>query len=90
TSPLVLDHRQKEELLLTSAQSLFAAVVMADFEFHLKEALVLLVLFVTQLFIPDERVRYFFCAIYILLAIGMLVASKPRRDMFWRALTLRT
>lgn len=89
TSPLVLDHRQKEELLLTSAQSLFAAVVMSDFEFSLKEALMLLVLFVAQLLIPDERIRYIFCAIYILLAIGMLIMSKPRRTMMWRALTLR-
>lgn len=89
TTPLVLDHRQKEELLLTSAQSLFAAVVMSDFEFNVKEALMLLALFLLQLLIPDETIRYIFSAIYVLLSIVMLVTSRRRRVVLWRALTLR-
>jgi cation:H+ antiporter len=89
-TPLELDARQKEELLLTSAQSLFAAVILADFRFSVTEALMLLVLFVVQLFFPDERIRYAFSALYILLSIGMLVLSKQRRTVLWRALTLRT
>jgi cation:H+ antiporter len=89
-TPLELDSRQKEELLLTSAQSLFAAVILADFRFSVTEALMLLVLFVVQLFFPDERIRYAFSALYILLSIGMLVLSKQRRTVLWRALTLRT
>src|SRR5262249_32589707 len=36
-TPMILDARQKEELLLTSAQSLFAAVVISDFRFALWE-----------------------------------------------------
>lgn len=90
TTPLVLDHRQKEELLLTSAQSLFAAVVMSDFEFNVKEALILLALFLAQLLIPDEGIRYIFSGVYILLSIVMLVISRRRRVVLWRALTLRT
>jgi hypothetical protein len=39
--PMVLNHQQQEELLLTSAQSLFAAVVISDFRFALWEALLL-------------------------------------------------
>ncbi|HJY04714.1 MAG TPA: hypothetical protein VJ323_00285, partial [Bryobacteraceae bacterium] len=44
-APMILDSRQKEELLLTSAQSLFAAVVISDFRFALWEAILLLILF---------------------------------------------
>jgi cation:H+ antiporter len=84
-----LDHRQKEELLLTSAQSLFAAVVISDFQFSLWEAIVLLILFITQLLIPDERVRYIFSALYLILAVAMLVSSQRRRQMLWRALRMK-
>jgi cation:H+ antiporter len=87
--PMELDHRQKEELLLTSAQSLFAAVVISDFQFSLWEAIVLLILFTTQLLIPDERVRYIFSALYLILAVAMLVSSQRRRQMLWRALRMK-
>jgi len=89
-SPMELDHRQKEELLLTSAQSLFAAVILSDFSFSLREALILLALFLAQMLSPWESVRYGFSATYILLAVVMLLASKQRRKMLWWALLLRT
>jgi cation:H+ antiporter len=85
-----LDSRQREELLLTSAQSLFAAVVLSDFHFSLKEAIILFVLFGAQFFFPQENVRYAFSAVYILLAIGLLIWSQPRRQTLWRALLLRS
>ncbi len=85
-----LDSRQREELLLTSAQSLFAAVILSDFHFSLKEATMLFVLFVAQFFFPQENVRYAFSAVYILLAIGLLFWSQPRRQTLWRALLLRS
>src|SRR4029450_122452 len=47
--PMRLDARQVEEILLTAAQSLFALVVIANFRFSVAEAVVLLVLFVSQL-----------------------------------------
>lgn len=50
--PMILDHRQKEELLLTSAQSLFAALIISDFRFALREALLLLLLFFAQWLLP--------------------------------------
>jgi cation:H+ antiporter len=87
--PMDLDHRQKEELLLTSAQSLFAAVVISDFRFALWEALLLLVLFVAQLFIPQESIRYIFSGLYLLAAIIMIFTSRVRRQMLWNALLLR-
>ena len=47
-----LDSRQVEEIFLTSAQSLFAIFIISNFRFAFLEALVLLVLFSTQLVIP--------------------------------------
>lgn len=47
-----LDSMQQEEIFLTAAQSLFAIFVLSNFKFSMLEALVLLVLFSTQLMIP--------------------------------------
>jgi cation:H+ antiporter len=88
-APMVLDNRQKEELLLTSAQSLFAAIIIADFQFSLWEAMMLLVLFVAQFFFPQESIRYVFSGLYLAAAFVMLATSKMRRQMLWNALLLR-
>src|SRR5207253_4428085 len=72
------------------AQSLFAAVILCDFRFSLREALILMALFLAQMLSPWESVRYGFSACYILLAIIMLLASKQRRKTLWWALLLRT
>lgn len=87
--PMVLDGMQKEELLLTSAQSFFAAVLISDFRLSLWEALVLFALFAAQLFFPDPKVRYAFCFLYLILGVGLLATSKQRRSVLWRALTMR-
>lgn len=47
-----LDRLQAEEIFLTAAQSLFAIFILSNFRFSMLEALVLLVLFSTQLVIP--------------------------------------
>jgi cation:H+ antiporter len=88
-APMVLDNRQKEELLLTSAQSLFAAIVISDFQFALWEAMMLLVLFIAQFFFPQESIRYIFSGLYLAAAFVMIVTSKMRRQMLWNALLLR-
>ena len=87
--PMELDHRQKEELLLTSAQSLFAAIIISDFQFALWEAIILLVLFLAQFFFPQESIRYVFSGIYLLVSLVLIVRSKERREMLWNALLLR-
>ena len=100
--PMNLDHRQKEELLLTSAQSLFAALIISDFRFALKEALLLLLLFFAQWILPivllllglsgkisDETIRYYLAYGYLALAILWLLGSAQRRQMLWRALLLK-
>lgn len=88
-APMILDGRQKEELLLTSAQSLFAAIVIADFRFALWEALMLMGLFFAQFFFPQESIRYIFSGIYLLAAFVMIVSSKVKRQMLWNALLFR-
>src|SRR5262249_27330383 len=88
-SPMILNSFQKEELLLTSAQSLFAAVIISDFKFTLWEAILVLVLFSAQFVMPYEGVRYVFCGVYLLASIILLILSKTRREMMIRALTLK-
>jgi len=88
--PLDLDSRQREELLLTSAQSIFAAIVISDFRFSLKEAMLLFVFFIGQFIFPTENERYIFSGIYIAAAITMIATSKTRRQMLIRALMLKS
>jgi cation:H+ antiporter len=87
--PMELDHRQREELLLTSAQSLFAAIVICDLRFSLWEALLLMALFLGNFFFTQESIRYIFSGIYILAAIAMIVSNRERRQMLVSALLLR-
>jgi cation:H+ antiporter len=89
-APMILNTQQKEELLLTSAQSLFAAVVISDFRFTIWEAVLLLALFTGQLLMPQENIRLIFCGLYLVATVIMLARSKTRRRMLWNALLLRT
>ena len=88
--PMELDHRQREELLLTSAQSLFAAIVIADLHFAVWEAILLMVLFIGQLVFPQESIRYIFSGLYFVATIWLIVNSPVRRRMLWNALRFRT
>lgn len=67
--PMVLDARQIEEVLLTSAQSLFAIMLFLNLRLSTKEALVLFVLFISQLAFPQPEIRYVYSAVYIVLAV---------------------
>ncbi len=70
---LPLDARQTEELLLTSAQSLLAAIMLSDLSFSRREALLLAALFTGQLFFPSTEARLWFTGLYLLMGIGILV-----------------
>ena len=74
-----LDSRQVEEIFLTSAQSLFAVSVLANFRFEWWEALTLLGLFSAQLLNPTPAVRYAFAGLYVLLTVALLLGSPKRR-----------
>jgi cation:H+ antiporter len=75
---LHLDARQTEEILLTAAQSLFAIAVMCDLRLSVREALLLLALFATQLFFPDPEVRYAFAFTYLTLGVALMVRKRRK------------
>jgi cation:H+ antiporter len=78
--PMHMDNRQSEEILLTAAQSLFAVAVLANLSFSLGEAVLLFLLFITQLFIPDPRFRYYYSFFYIALTVGLFAFQKSSRE----------
>ncbi|HEU5317151.1 MAG TPA: sodium:calcium antiporter [Chloroflexota bacterium] len=76
---LPLDARQTEELFLTSAQSLFALVLIANFDLSVREAVFLLATFLVQLVFPGTEVRLGFAVLYVVGAVALLVSSPARR-----------
>jgi cation:H+ antiporter len=80
-SNLPLDTRQQEELFLTSAQSLFAIILIANFDLSVKEALLLAGTFLLQLFFPGTEVRIVLAFAYLVLGFAMLAMSSSRRAM---------
>jgi cation:H+ antiporter len=79
-APMEMDSRQVEEMLLTAAQSLFAVAIIANLSFSLGEALLIFVLFSTQLLIPDPAFRYYYSYLYIALAIGLVLLRRDYRE----------
>ncbi len=73
---LPLDARQSEEILLTAAQSLFAVAILLDLKISWKEALALFLLFTIQLIFPGVEVRYIISALYIIIALPILVSKR--------------
>lgn len=71
---LRLDGRQVEEVLLTAAQSLFAAAVLANLRISRGEAAGLLVLFLAQFGFENTTIRYAFAGAY-LLGFVLLIAK---------------
>jgi cation:H+ antiporter len=78
-TPMHMDDRQMEEILLTAAQSLFAVAVLANLNFSLLEAVAIFVLFATQLMIPDPRFRMYYSLLYIVLTAGLLFFNGENR-----------
>ena len=86
-----LEARPKEELLLTSAQSLFAVAVLSDLSFSIYEAFWLFVLFVIPWlpWMQEPGFHYAFSALYFVLALFIGLGSEMRRRHFARLLKLR-
>jgi cation:H+ antiporter len=74
-----LDARQREEIFLTSAQSLFALVVIANFEFSLGEALLLFALFVPQFIFTHPAGRLIEAGVYLVLTVVWITVSPSVR-----------
>ena len=79
TAGLPLDDRQLDEFLLTSAQSLFAVLLLVTLTVSWRGAAVLLVLFATQIFFTDPQIRMIFSLIYLGLAVVLLAMDSGRR-----------
>jgi cation:H+ antiporter len=81
-SGLPLDERQTEELLLTSAQSLLATLLICDLDFSRLEAVLLAAVFGVQLLFPSTEVRYAFSLLYLVIFLMLLLYSPERRQGF--------
>lgn len=77
--PMVLDERQQEEIFLTSAQSLFGLMIIANYSFGVVEALALFGLFAAQFAFPSTHARWIFAWTYIGLAVGMFLVNRDAR-----------
>jgi cation:H+ antiporter len=86
---LPLDARQSEELLLTSAQSLLAALLIVDLDFSRIEAILLAAAFSVQLFFPDAAVRQAFAYLYLAIFVMLMIYSPERRRAFVAVLRAR-
>jgi cation:H+ antiporter len=85
-----LEDTPRRELLLTSAQSMFAIAVLSDLRFTLKEAVALLVLFVAPwLLAAVPGVEYLFSTLYFILVLVVGFRTPQRRRDFARLLRLR-
>jgi cation:H+ antiporter len=84
-SPLHFDARQAEEVYLTAAQSLLAVAIFVNLRMHYWEAILLAVLFSTQLFFFDSTVRLGYASFYMLLALFMFLRDVPTMPNLWRA-----
>jgi len=86
---LPFDQKQTGEIWLTAAQSFFAISLLVNFEISIREAIVLLVLFLTQVFsefliiqgvlelgISDYQLLLVFTGIYMVLGVALFVSRR--------------
>ena len=86
TRAMELGPRQIEEVLLTAAQSLFAAAVLANLSISRAEASGLLFLFLAQFAFEKSEIRYGFAAAYALLFVILLAKDKSARHGLWASM----
>jgi cation:H+ antiporter len=99
--PLPLSGLQMEEVLLTAAQSLLAVVILASLRLSVGQGVLLLGLFFGQLLAPGvvralpggtllgltpDQMHYVFSAVYVALALGMLLANPRAVGRLWQGL----
>ncbi len=74
--PLPLDSRQREEVFLTAAQSVFAVAILVSLSISVMEAIPLFLLFATQLFLTSAAIRTGYAVVYVALAAIIGVADR--------------
>jgi cation:H+ antiporter len=82
---IVLDARQTEEFILTSAQTLLGLAILVDLRFRVWEAIALFALFAIQFPFPQTNVRLGFAAAYVLIAVFLLVRHRGKLGGIARA-----
>ena len=80
-SPMPLDERQAEEIVLTAAQSLFGLAFLIDLKFTIGEALALLVLFAAQMVFQAPGARWGFAGLYLVLSAGLFFRRGNGRSL---------
>lgn len=83
--PLDFDSRQSEEVLLTSAQSLFAVAIFVSLSMSRLEAAVLAGLFFTQSAFTDQSIRLGYSIAYTALGVIFILRDVPVMPTFFRA-----
>lgn len=81
---LPVEGRQAHEVFLTAGQSLFAVAVLLGLSFSAREAILIFVLFATQLAIPIDEVRVGFGFMYIAIALVWLFLERGDIPALWR------
>ena len=88
-SGIPLDSRQGAEILLTAAQSLFAIVLLVNKRIGITEALLLLMLFITQPLFTTLTARYIYSVIYLTL-VGIIFVLQKQRLIGIRNMAIET
>ena len=83
-SPMPIDGRQAEEVLLTAAQSAFAVAIFASLSISLLEAGLLFLLFSTQLALTNQTIRYGFSGAYLALAAVWFIRDRATLPTVFR------
>jgi cation:H+ antiporter len=80
---LPLDGRQVEEILLTATQSALAIAFITRLHLSGSQAAVLLLLFMSQLFLTATAVRYVYSGIYLALTLAVFLRDRGRARILW-------
>jgi cation:H+ antiporter len=88
---LPFDGAQREEILLTMAQSAVAVLVLLDMRFHWWDATLLFVLWLTQFLAADWRdeITWVYLAWAVLLMLGWIWRRPTAPGIFWRIVRRR-
>ena len=78
-SMLPMDDRQREEVLLTLAQSLFGVAVISNLFLSRLQAILLATLFLGQFLVPDTRGRVAFAIAYLVAGAAIVLSSRSCR-----------
>lgn len=83
-SAFPLDERQRQEVFLTAAQSVFAIALLLDLSLSIFGAAAIFALFMLQAILPETRMVVAY--LYLALTLAVVVESRRRIGPIWRTL----